>query len=97
MSAQLRLFLMGLPGISCFSLLLWDCLLLALHYALVPYTKLYILPYMKITLLCAWMHIYYYVLVVHKSTGFGTSLILQYVHMLLYTEVVHSSGLYSCC
>ena len=35
--------------------------------------------------------------IVHKSAWFYTSLVLQYVFELKYTEVVHSSGLYSWC
>ena len=86
-----------LPSISCLCMPLWDCLLLTPYYVLASDTKLYILPYMKITLLCAWMHTYYHVVIVDKCTWFSTSLILQYVHMLMHTEVVHSSRLYSWC
>ena len=58
-------------------------------YVLASNTKLHILPYMKITPLCASMYIYFYVLIVHKSTWFCTSLrslLLQYVHMFIYSS-----------
>ena len=52
------------------------------------FIMLHILPYMKITPLCAWMCIYFYVLIVHKSTWFCTSLgnsaITICVHVYIY-------------
>ena len=56
-------------------------------YVLASYTELHILPYINITPLCAWIHIYVYMCI--KNNPFSKMCVFIYVY------VTHPSGLYA--